>query len=225
MKPFSLLFALSVVATVVLFAAVLARPLGRRFAAGFLALVSAWMAVTGGLAASGFLTDFSLPPRFLVVILPAFVGVFLLARREWARRIPWGVLIGLQGFRIGVELLIHAAVARDIAPPQMTWTGLNFDMLTGLTAPLVAWLATTGRLRERGIFAWNGMGALLLAHVVVVAILSTPTPFQVFHPDNTWVVGFPYVWLPAVFVAFAMWLHVLSFYKLALARNEAAPST
>lgn len=214
MSDFAAVFALSVGLTVALFAAFFARTLSHRFALGFAGLAALWMAISGGLAASGFLNDFSLPPRFLVVLLPTFLGVFFLARKEWAERLPWALLIGLQAFRIGVEPLIHAAVSRDIAPPQLTWTGLNFDLATGLSAPLVAWLVASGRTGRRTILLWNIAGAALLGLVVTVAILSTPTPFQVIRPDNTWVVHFPYIWLPAIFVGLATWLHVLSFRKL-----------
>ena len=98
----------------------------------------------------------------------------------------------------------------------MTWHGWNFDVLTGLSAPLVAWLAARGRLGVRGIVVWNGAGLRLLANVVTIAILSTPTPLRVFanEPANTFVAAWPWVWLPTFLVPAALFGHLLAFRKL-----------
>ena len=181
---------------------------------GFIAIAAAWMLLTDGLARAGLLGTFDFPPRIILLFIPGTVGTMMLARRSIASAAPWSWLIGLQTFRVVVELLIHGAVERGIAPPQLTWTGLNFDIVTGVTAPIVAWLVVQGKIGRRGIWVWNLMGMALLLLVVSVAVLSMPIPIQRFHPDNTWVVGAPYIWLPCVFVFAALWLHVLSFRKL-----------
>jgi hypothetical protein len=106
----------------------------------------------------------------------------------------------------------------------MSFTGRNFDIVTGTTALLlaVAMVATRGRVPLRLIAAWNLMGALLLANVLVIALLSAPTPFRVFmnEPANTWITHAPWVWLPAVFVPAAIAGHILVFRRLRMeARN------
>jgi hypothetical protein len=40
-----------------------------------------------------------------------------------------------------------------------------------------------------------------------------PPPFQLFEPDNTWVLFFPFSWLPLVLVMMA-WLGRLMLFKL-----------
>ena len=45
--------------------------------------------------------------------------------------------------RVGARL-----AAAGVVPPQMTCDGANFDVLTGLSAPLVAWLAARGTTRH-----------------------------------------------------------------------------
>ncbi|MDB6075281.1 MAG: hypothetical protein JWO89_2921 [Verrucomicrobiaceae bacterium] len=101
-----------------------------------------------------------------------------------------------------------------IAPIQMTWTGMDFDIVTGITALIIAPLAS--RLPRWVLLAWNAMGLGLLIWVVGVAVLSMPTVFQRLHPSNTWVAFFPFVWLPTILVPCALLRHVVLFRRLAV---------
>lgn len=192
------------------------RARGVRDATLFLGAAGLWASTTMAAAAAGLLADFSLPPR-LFAVLGGGAVLLVVFVRAWGRelsRLPWRWLIGLQAFRVVVEILIHRAVIEGVAPPQMTWSGFNLDVITGVTALPVAALAARGRLPPLFIGLWNVMGCGLLAAVVTVGVLSMPTPLQVMEPDNTWIAFAPYVWLPAVLVAAAVALHVLSFLKL-----------
>jgi hypothetical protein len=99
----------------------------------------------------------------------------------------------------------------------MTFSGRNFDILTGLSAILVAWLAARGKLGRKGVLAWNLAGVALLGNIVVVAVLSLPAPWRAFpnDPPNELVLHFPYVYIPALFVMAALAGHLLVFRKLA----------
>ena len=152
------------------------------------------------------LDDFTLPPVMFFLIVPALVAATLVGWKAYGYMLPLRWLVGFQAFRIFVELLIHQAVEEGVAPPQMTWDGMNFDILTGITAMLLFPFAS--RVPKWVLHGWNLLGFLLLANVLVVAILSMPTPFQQIEPDNTWIVHFPYVWLPTVHVLLAWMGHV-----------------
>jgi len=104
-------------------------------------------------------------------------------------------------------------------PPQMSYSGLNFDVLTGATAVVIAALVATGRAGRAAVMTWNIAGLLLLVNVVVIAILSTPR-IQLFGPDreSVFVTYPPFVWLPAVMVLAALLGHLLIFRALAIAR-------
>jgi hypothetical protein len=93
----------------------------------------------------------------------------------------------------------------------MTYTGRNFDIVTGATAILVAW-ALASRGSRRLVIAWNVMGLALLVNVLTIAVLSTPV-FRYFGDDrlNVFVTYPPYVWLPAVMVLAALAGHLLIF--------------
>ena len=109
-----------------------------------------------------------------------------------ARAVPVWVLVAVQGFRLPLELAMHAMAERGVMPAQMSYTGRNFDIITGITALIVAPLVARGIGGRRLVAIWNVLGLGLVLNVVVVAMLSTPT-FRVFGDDalNTWVADLP----------------------------------
>jgi hypothetical protein len=192
------------------------------------ALTALWLAATFAAGASGRLRFDTLPPTMAILMVASFamalrVGLSATGARI-AEAMPLALLVGVQAFRLPLELLMHRAAGEGLMPVQMSFTGRNFDIVTGTTALLlaVAMVATRGRVPLRLIAAWNLMGALLLANVLVIALLSAPTPFRVFmnEPANTWITHAPWVWLPAVFVPAAIAGHILVFRRLRMeARN------
>ncbi len=191
--------------------------------------VLAWLAVTGGVAGQGLLLDFqALPPPMFRVVLPGVVLTAVLAfsapGRLLAHGSGWGLLIGFQAYRIPVEFMLADLYADGVLPVQMTYHGRNFDILTGITAIGVAWLAARGTIRRAGILVWNVLGLGLLVNIVSVAVLSTPGRLQVFTegPPNTIVFHWPFVWLPTIIVLAALLGHLLVFRKLWAERVEAA---
>lgn len=179
------------------------------------------------LAASGVLgrTDF-LPPPFLLMMIPLTVLIVRAARSSLGSRVaaatPLALLIALQGFRLPLELLMHRAAGEQIMPPQMTWTGLNFDVVTGASALVLGVLAVLGRAPRGLVLAWSVMGLALLLAVVAIAVASMPA-FAAFGPARTngWITHTPFVWLPGILVESALFLHILILRKLAQERREA----
>lgn len=180
--------------------------------------LAVWLLVTAGVAHAGLLSDFSSrPPKlFLVpfagVALALVVGLGSLGRRAIERLPLWWIVL-LQGFRFPLELVMHRAYEEGVMPVQMSFSGRNFDIVTGITAFVVAFLLYRGALPRWALQLWNVMGFGLLLNVVIIAILSLPTPFRAFpnDPPNVWVTRAPFVWLPAVLVMTALLGHVLIF--------------
>ncbi|NOY00193.1 MAG: hypothetical protein GXP30_10725 [Verrucomicrobia bacterium] len=183
---------------------------------GFAAGGSIWLLVTGLLGDSGVLADFSsTPPPILPFLLLVFAGSALLAFSPFGKRIaalPLTFLVGFLAFRVPVEWLIHRAVGEGVAPPQMTWTGMNFDILAGVSALIL--IPFVKRIPRWGILLWNSCALALLLWIVGVAVLSMPTAIQQIKPDNIWVVWFPFIWLPTVAVTAALIGHLAIFRKL-----------
>jgi len=184
------------------------------------ALALAWMAGTWMIAASGVLRQWQrLPPPMLLLVVAIIAIASAIAFSGYgaalATRIPLAALVGVQGFRLPLELAMHALVGRGVMPPQMSYGGLNYDIVSGATAILVAAFLATGRAGRGLVLAWNLLGLALLANILVVAILSMPM-IAAFGPDrlNTFVTYPPYVWLPAVLVLAALAGHLLVFRAL-----------
>ncbi|HEV7590355.1 MAG TPA: hypothetical protein VGO40_19750 [Longimicrobium sp.] len=183
-----------------------------------------WMAATFAAAASGRLSFATVPPTMAVVIVLSLalalrIGVSGTGGRI-AAGVPLALLVGVQGFRLPLELLMHRAYAEGLMPVQMSYSGRNFDIVTGTTAILLAaalWLAPQ-RVSPKLVLLWNVLGSLLLLNVLTIAILSAPTPLRVFtnEPANVWITQAPFVWLPAVFVAAALAGHIVIFRRLRL---------
>jgi hypothetical protein len=203
--------------------------------AGLIALIggATWASVTAAAAASGRLSFESRPPTMMLLVGSIFAVAFTLGMSRVGARLaaglPLAVLVGVQGFRLPLELAMHRAAVEGVMPPQMSYTGYNFDILTGALALVVASLVATDRAGVQMVRAWNWLGVLLLSNVLVIAMLSTPLPIRLFtnEPANVWITTAPFVWLPAIMVLSAIVGHIVVFRRLRLesvaTRSEAAP--
>jgi len=128
------------------------------------------------------------------------------------RGLPVAVLVGSQVFRFPLELLMHRAYTEGVMPVQMSYSGRNLDILSGVSAGLLGLALARGPVPRWLVTAWNLGGLALLVNIVTVAVISTPL-FRWFGDDkpNTWVTYPPFVWLPAVMVTAALIGHLLVF--------------
>ncbi len=178
---------------------------------------AAWMGLTWVVAERGIFRQWDrIPPSaavlvLLIVLISARLSMGGVGRRL-SEHIPLWILVGIQGFRFPLELAMHTMADRGIMPEQMSYTGRNFDIVTGITAIAVAALVATNRAGRSLVLIWNIMGIALLVNIVGVALLSTPI-FALFGPDrlNIWITYPPFVWLPAVMVLAALTGHLVIF--------------
>ena len=195
---------------------------GRRAGVVAALVVVVLIIVEYALASSGVLREWGRrpPPLMLaagVPILLALVTALSGVGRRVAASASFAWIIGIQSFRFPLELLMHRAATTGLMPPQMSYSGLNFDIVSGILAIVVA-VAASRSARSRGLVtAWNILGTLLLVNIVSIAIASTPM-FAAFGPDrlNTWIADPPYVFLPAVLVPAAAFGHALTWRKLVM---------
>ena len=110
-------------------------------------------------------------------------------------------------------------------PVQMSFSGWNFDIVTGASAIVVAWLVARGIAPRWLVLAWGLMSSVLLVVVVSIAIVSMPAFAAFGHsPDRlaTWVGFFPFSWLPLLLVPAALFGQIVLFRRLAAERVSAA---
>jgi len=193
---------------------------GQRRAGLFALGAGAWLAFAAGLGLSGFLAHDGLPPRLLFLLLPTLALPLLFGLSRTGAQLakaPLSLLVAFHAFRLPLELVMHQAAAERVMPPQMTFTGMNFDITTGATALLVAALAARGWAPRWLLLGWNALGTLLLVVILTIAVVSLPA-FAAFGHEparlNTWVAYFPFVWLPAGLVSAAVLGHVLLWRRL-----------
>ncbi len=183
-----------------------------------------WLAATHALAVSGILVD-AVPPKSMLLFVPALVLTLWFGTRSRAaaalvERAPLAALVGLQAFRLPLELLMHAWAEEGALPPQMTFAGQNWDILTGVAALLVAPFASRSRSL---VWVWNILGLGLLFNIVSVAIMSVPGPLRVFlnDPPNVLVMRELYIWLPTFLVQVALAGHIIVI-RVLIRRGRAA---
>jgi hypothetical protein len=99
----------------------------------------------------------------------------------------------------------------------MTFEGRNFDIISGLTAPFIAWWGYTKlKFNKNILLLWNFVCLGLLLNIVINAVLSAPLPFQQFAFDqpNVTILHFPFVWLPGLIVPAVLLSHLICIRQL-----------
>lgn len=181
-----------------------------------LAVLLAWLLAQGALAASGFyaVTD-TLPPRFALLMGPPLLVLALVfgtaGGRRFLDKLRLDTLTLLHVVRIPVELVLLALFLHGAVPRLMTFEGRNWDIVAGLTAPVVWYFAFRKKqLGRRGLLLWNVLGLVSLLNIVTNAVLAAPSPFQrfAFGQPNVAILYFPFNWLPAVVVPLVLLAHL-----------------
>lgn len=187
----------------------------------------AWTVIQMGLTLSGFYTQTStMPPRFMLLLAPAVVGMTGLFispdGRRYMDRLDPATLTLLHTVRIPVELVLFWLAGAGTIPELMTFEGKNFDILAGLSAPFVYYY---GYLRKKWprllLVFWNILSLALLLNIVIHATLAAPSPFQAFAFDqpNMAILHFPFSWLPSVVVPIVIFAHLATLRQLFLKKQ------
>lgn len=167
----------------------------------------------------------SLPPKIILIgILPTILTILLLFAtskgRQFIDSLPIKNLTYLNMVRIPIEIVLYWLFLNNAIPELMTFEGRNFDILAGITAPIIAYYGLTkAKLNRQIILIWNIICLALLLNIVVNALFSAPSPIQKFafdHP-NVAILNFPFSWLPTFIVPIILFGHLTSIrlcYKL-----------
>jgi hypothetical protein len=162
------------------------------------------------------------PPLFQVFAATVITLFFALGMSRFgsdvATNTSFGNLVILQAFRLPLELVMYMAAVNAIMPVEFSFSGYNFDIVTGAAAILLGVALLRNKPVSRwALIAWNVWGIACLFVIVALAIATSPK-VAAFGTDiskiNTWVLFFPYAWLPTVLVSIAVLGHTLVSRKL-----------
>ncbi|SEQ93068.1 hypothetical protein [Neolewinella agarilytica] len=168
-------------------------------------------------AATGFYENTeAIPPRFLLNVLPAIALIIWLFTSErgkaFLNSLDLKKLTWVHVVRVPVELVLYSLFLQGSIPEIMTFSGNNFDIVMGLTAPAIIYFGYgKGMISPTLIKIWHIVGLILLINIIATAVLSVPFSFQQFgfEQPNVAVLKAPYNLLPAVIVPLVIVAHLV----------------
>ena len=194
-----------------------------------LIIVVGWFLFQAIVGLSGFytvITD-SIPPRILLqfgIPLLLTIAMFVTQKgQQFIDQLDAKNLLLLHTVRVPVEIVLYWLFINQVIPEIMTFTGRNFDILAGLTAPLIYYAAyIKSWIGKRGLLVWNFFSLALLLNIVSIGLLSAPLPFQQFgfEQPNIALTYFPFVWLASGIVPLVLFSHLASIRQLLIKREN-----
>lgn len=187
-------------------------------AALFLAV---WLGTLSLVVTSGRLSSLPLSglPLFFGPIVLIWTGLGLSpVGRRLATHIPLVALVAFQGFRLPLELVLHSWSSQGTIPVTMTWTGQNWDIVSGITA-----LVCAPFVQRHRAAAWvaNLVGFALLINVMRVALFSSPVSFGWgTQPPLLLAFHLPYTLIGPVCVGGALFGHLVLTRALLIRRSH-----
>ena len=184
-------------------------------------LIIIWSLIHSILASNGFYEQSDrFPPRFLLVLIPVLVFIIFgltKKRRNWIlknRRTELSTY--LHTIRLPVEIILFYLFTYKMLPELMTFEGRNFDILAGISAPIIGILWLKRKISASTLIIWNIVGLFLILFVFINGILSSELPIQMFAFEQPTIAinYFPYVLLPATVVPIVIYTHITDIIKL-----------
>lgn len=179
--------------------------------------IIAWITIQGVLTFNEFyLNTTSFPPRFALLLGPTIITILILFTTKKGKlfldNINPVTITYLHTVRIPVEFTLFWLFGYKLIPEVMTFEGRNFDIISGITAPFIAYFGMVkGKLPKSAILIWNFICLGLLINVVGHGIVSAPSPFQQisFEQPNIAILTFPFSWLACCIVPLVLLSHLV----------------
>lgn len=183
-----------------------------------------WLIIQAALSLKGVYHDHldSIPPKILLfgILPPVLVILFLFNMEKGKIFIDSLSLLHityLNIIRIFVEITLHKLFLYKMIPEIMTFNGINFDILMGISAPFMAYYGVRlSKISKNLILGWNIIGLAFLFNIITIAFLAAPSPLQkiAFEQPNIAILYFPFSWLPTFIVPIVFFGHLVSIRQL-----------
>jgi hypothetical protein len=192
-------------------------------------MLTIWTILQSALGLSGFYSDsHTMTGRFPLLVLPPLIFLVSLFVTKKGKTFIDGLNIRtltiLHIIRIPVEIVLFLLFVHHAVPKAMTFEGTNFDIFSGLSAPLIDYFGfSKKKLGKPVLIAWNIVCILLLLNVVTNAALSLPARFQQFgfEQPNIAIGYFPFLLLPSCLVPLVLFSNLAAIRKLVTGANPA----
>lgn len=186
-----------------------------------LILMLSWVAMQGIISFTGFYEVMDIiPPRPLLLILVPLVAIlimFLLKDgRAFTDRLEMKWLTLLHFVRAPAALIVYWLYLAGGVPKMLTFTGGNYDVFFGLSAPFVYHGFIQNRLGRKFMLWWNIAGLILLLTMMAIAVFSIRSELQKlnFEQPITALLQFPFTWMRAVIVPMVLYSHLAAIRQL-----------
>jgi hypothetical protein len=193
----------------------------------FLIIIFFWMAAQTVISLSGFYKVTStVPPRAALLLVPPLVMTIILFSTKRGQvfidSLDIKMLTLFHIIRLPVELTLFWLFIHKGVPELMTFEGRNFDIFSGISAPVLYYLVFVKiNLSKSILLIWNFICLALLFNIAVNALLSVPGAFQqfAFEQPNVAIITFPFIFLPSVLVPLVLFSHLAVIRRILLKKD------
>lgn len=186
----------------------------------FLLIALTLIGVQSLVSQTGFYATPGHPLRFLLLLPPPLavaIGFSLTKKgKVFLATLDLPTLTLLHLISIPVELVLYWLSLHHAVPKAMTFEGMNFDILTGLSAPFIYYYGFVRKtLPVAWIVAWNWMGVALLVIVVSIAVRTAITANLTGQTHSPLaLLLFPWTLLPGFMVPTVFFTHYSTLVRL-----------
>ncbi|NMM47476.1 hypothetical protein [Marinigracilibium pacificum] len=140
--------------------------------------------------------------QILFLFLPPFVPICIYLFTPRGRKIMKGFelkwLTLMQSLRLPIAFILVGLYYYKLIPQSITFSGSNYDILAGITAPFVYFYGYKKKaLSINLMIIWNILALYTLMHLFIIVLFALPSPFQsfIYKQSASGILYFPYVWL------------------------------
>jgi len=189
----------------------------------FIALVIVtWLGVVALLAVYKYFLNGSSMHMALVVFAPVlFIAAIFVhpSSRQYVSNLSLERLTYIHITRFPIEIVLYWLYLNDYMPQNMTYEGNNWDIIAGVSAPIIAFLCfTKGFLPQKIATIWHILALALLGNVIFNAA-QLPAAYVGVAAPNLAVLYAPFIWLPSFLVPLMLFCHLAALFQL-LSRSK-----
>jgi hypothetical protein len=159
-------------------------------------------------------------PNLPLLVLPPVLLIIITFIFKRGRAIVDGLNLAkltlVHTVALPVELMFFVLLSHHTIPKAMTLEGYNFDIFSGLTAPVVYYIVFVRKSFNRAfLIIWNLICLLLLINAATLAVLSMPGIHLIGSDQPDLAVGvYPFTLLPGLIVPVVLFAHLASLRQL-----------